>query len=166
VDTTQILAIVGAITGTIGTLWALFLSIVYDRARVTVTVVEAWQQGGWARRRPILWVKVRNRGRRVTHIEAVSRVVSGWRAQHEMSADIGQQVSTPVRLEEGQSHSFIHGGLGGYDHGDMWLKRWYVMDGGGRIFPLWERYRQRFESILFWPTRSYFLRQRRAADRR
>jgi hypothetical protein len=71
----------------------------------------------------VLWVKVRNRGRRVTHIETVSRVVSAWRAKHELSAG-------------------------------MHLKRWYVIDGGGRTFPLRERYRRRVESVIFWPTRA------------
>ena len=152
-DTTQILAIVGAVTGTIGTLWALFLSVVYDRARVTVTVVEGWVQGSFGFRRPILWVKVRNRGRRVTHIEAVSRVVAAWKSQEEISADIGHQLTTPVRLEEGQAHSFVHGALGGYSHGEMPLKRWYVLDGGGRVFPRRERYRRGLESVIFGPPR-------------
>lgn len=157
------LAIVGAATGTIGTLWALFLSVVSDRARVTVAVVEAWQRDGLGNRQPVLWVKVRNRGRRVTHIEAVSRVVAAWKQQHDMSADIAQQVSPPVRLEEGQSYSFVHGAQGGYAHGDIPLRRWYVMDGGARLFPLRERYRQRVEAIVLWPTRAYFRRQRRLA---
>jgi hypothetical protein len=159
-DTTKALAIFGAVTGTVGTLWALFLSVVYDRARVSLTVTEAWQMQVGGPRLQVLWVKVRNRGRRVTHIETVSRVVSAWRGGHEMSADIAQQLTTPVRLEEGQSHNFIHGGLGGYAFGAMPLRRWYVIDGGSRIFPLRERYRQRAESIVFWPTRAYFRRQR------
>jgi hypothetical protein len=79
---TKTLAIIGAATGTIGTLWARFLRVVYDRARVI-------------------------------HVETVSRVVSAWRGKHELSADIGKQLMTPVRLEEGQSHSFVHGGQGG-----------------------------------------------------
>ena len=161
-DTTQALAIVGAVTGTIGTLWALFLSVVYDRARVTVTVSEALQTqpGGPLPNRDVLWVKVRNRGRRVTHIETVSRVVSAWRGRHELSADIGRQLTTAVRLEEGQSHSFVHGAQGGYSHGDIPLKRWCVVDGGGRTFPLRERYRQRIEAFVFAPTRWYFRRKR------
>jgi hypothetical protein len=161
VDTTRALAIIGAVTGTIGTLWALFLSVVYDRARVTVTVVEAWQRDGVGNRRAVLWVKVRNRGRRVTHIESVARVVAGWKQQHEVSRDIALQVAAPLRLEEGQSHSLVHGAEGGYLHGDLPVKRWYVQDGGGRLFPLRERYRQRLEAIFLWPTRAYFRRQRR-----
>jgi hypothetical protein len=62
---------------------------------------------------------------------------------------------TPVRLEEGQSHSFVHGGQGGYTRDGMPLKRWYVIDGGGRTFTLRERYRQRVDSVNFWPTRAY-----------
>lgn len=162
-DATRTLAIVGAVTGTIGTLWALFLSVVYDRARVSVTVAEAvqTQPGGPLPDRDILWVKVRNRGRRPTHIETVSRVKSAWRGGHEMSADIGQQLTQPVRLEEGQSHSFVHGAQGGYTHGDWSLKRWYVVDGGARTFPLRERYCQRIEAFVFWPARAYFRLERR-----
>src|SRR4051794_12662649 len=117
-NSTKVLAVVGATTGTIGALWALFLSVVYDRARVTVSVAEAWSVAANGRaRRPIVWVKVRNKGRRVTHIENVSRVVSAWRNLNEMSADIAFQLTRPVRLEEGQAHSFTHGGAGGYEHG-------------------------------------------------
>jgi hypothetical protein len=76
VNTTKVLAIVGAATGTIATLWAPFLSVVYDRARVTVTVVKVELHGPFGTHRPVLTVKVRNRGRRVTHIETVSRVAS------------------------------------------------------------------------------------------
>jgi hypothetical protein len=162
VDATAVLAVVGAVTGIVGTLWALFLSVVYDRARLTVKVVEAWQRDGHGGRTPVLWVKVRNRGRRPTHVEAVARVVSAWRQLEEMSADIAGQVAPPVRLEEGQSHSFVHGGVGGYEHGDMPVRRWHVMDGGGRTFPLRERYRRRAEAIVFAPTRWYFRRQRRS----
>ncbi len=155
------LATFGAITGLIGMLWALFLSVVHDRARVTVSVAEGYLRDGHGNRTPVLWVKVRNRGRRVTHIEAVSWVVSAREHRHEMSLDIFKQVAPPIRLEEGQSHSFVHGAQGGYAHGDFPLKRWYVRDGGGRVFPLRERYRQWAEAVLFWPTRAYFRRQRR-----
>lgn len=163
VDATRALAITGTVTGTTGTLWALFLSVVYDRARVSVTVAEAVQAqpGGPLPNRDVLWVKARNRGRRPTHIETVSRVKSAWRGKHEMSADIAQQLTQPVRLEEGQSHNFVHGGQGGYTKGQWSLRRWYVVDGGGRIFPLRERYRQRLDSFVFWPTRAYFRRKRR-----
>ncbi len=161
-DTYEALATFGAITGLIGTLWALFWSVVYDRARVTVSAGESWLRAGHGNRTPVLLVKVRNRGRRGTHIEAVSWVVSAWKHRHGTSADIIQQVAPPVRLEEGQSHSFVHGAQGGYTHGDIPLKRWYVVDGGARVFPLRERYRQRAEAVLFWPTRAYFRRQWRS----
>jgi hypothetical protein len=96
---------------------------------------------------------VSNRGRRGATIETVSRVVDMKRkASHELSSDItmGQ---VPKRLGEGEGHSFVHGARGGYVLGGMPVKRWYVVDGGGCIHPLRERWRQRAERFAYCPWR-------------
>ena len=73
-------------------------------------------------------------------IQTVSRVASmRKRLSHELSADIAQQV--PKRVGEGEGHTFVHGMQGGYELDSRSTRRWYVVDGGGRIHPLRERWR-------------------------
>jgi hypothetical protein len=158
---TRDLALYGAIVGTIGGAWTLYVSIILDRARVRVSVTEghavtpSTSSPGAARQTPILMVHVSNRGRRGTSIQSVARVVNMKRAHgtHELSADIAKQLTNSVRLGEGEGHTFVHGQLGGYELGAMPTRRWFVTDGAGRVHPLRERWRQRLERVIYWPWR-------------
>jgi hypothetical protein len=42
----------------------------------------------------------------------------------------------------------MHGLQGGYTKGQLPLKRWFVVDGAGRVHPLRERYRQRLQRLV------------------
>lgn len=152
---TRDLAIYAAIVATADVLWTLFQGLFRDRARIVVRAAEYQAiTPGSDVRQPMLAVRVANRGRRVAYITHVSRVANVWRGTHELSADIQQhQLLEAKKLAESQGHTFGHGQMGGYQHGDIPLKRWYVVDGAGRIHPLRERYRQRVENLILWPVR-------------
>lgn len=154
---TRDLAIYAAIVATADVLWSVFQGLFRDRARVVVRVAEAEAiTPGSNQRQPMLMVGVSNRGRRPVYITHVGRVADVLRGAHELSADIQQhQLQQPKKLEESQGHTFGHGHMGGYQHGDMPIKRWYVTDGAGRMHPLRERYRQRAERITLWPVRRF-----------
>jgi hypothetical protein len=70
-----------------------------------------------------------------------------------LSADAGRALTTPMMLDEAQSHTLTHGQDGGHVTGELATTRWFVVDGGGRVHPLRERYRQRVEGVVFFPTR-------------
>lgn len=108
-------------------------------------------------------VKVTNRGRRAVNVDHASYVAHPVRGIHAVSNDLMQQLADRPRLEESQSITLVHGQLGGYRHGQLPTKRWYVQDGAGRIHPLRERYRLRVERVLYAPIRLvYRLMNRRA----
>jgi len=145
--TTRDLALYAAIIGTLGGVWSLYLGLVLDRARILVTVAEGEVIDAVTNERtPVVMVRLANRGRRPAHIANVSRVVNARTGRLEMSADIAGQV--PLRLEEGQGQTVVHGARGGYAAGTMPLTRWFVSDGSGRVSPLRERYRQRIERLV------------------
>ncbi|TML77481.1 MAG: hypothetical protein E6G12_03800 [Actinobacteria bacterium] len=154
---TRGLAVYAATVGTIGGLWTLYSGVALDRARVALSVAEGEviSTAGSESRVPILMVRVSNRGRRAFSIQTIGRVVSMRRHQgpHELSADIMRQLTPPILLGEGEGRTFTHGERGGYEHGQMPLTRWYVIDGAGRTYPISERWRQRIERVLFWPYR-------------
>lgn len=150
---TRDLAIYAALIATADLTWTLFQGL-RDRARITVRVAEAQAiTPGTNERQPMLMVSVSNRGRRPTFITHVARVSNVWRGVSEFSSDIMLQLQNPVRLEEGQGQTFAHGHMGGYQHGDLPVARWFVTDGAGRMHPLRERYRQRVERVVLWPVR-------------
>jgi hypothetical protein len=97
---------------------------------------------------PILAVTVMNRGRQPVRIDKVSRVVG---VKHDVFGDFMAQV--PFDLAPGHSESVVHGRQGGHSHGDISLRRFYVVEGAGRIHPWTERWRQRVERIVYWPKR-------------
>lgn len=150
---TRDIALYAAIVGTLAGAWSIYLGVFLDRARIRISVAEGETiSPGANARTPVVMVRVSNRGRRAAHITHISRVVSARRNRHELSADIMRQLAVPIRLDESEGKTVVHGAQGGYTPGSMPLKRWYVVDGAGRIHPLRERYRQRVERIL-WPTR-------------
>jgi hypothetical protein len=155
---TRDIAIYAALVASFDLVWTLYAGAIRDRARIVVRVAEANMIPAVGASTPVFSVDVSNRGRRPTTIRSVSRVSRMTTGVMEMSADIAHQ--TPVRLEEGQSHTFHHGLLGGYAHGDLSLRRWFVTDGAGRVFPLRERYRQRVERVIFAPFRWWDRRRR------
>jgi hypothetical protein len=156
--TTRDVAIYAAIIGTLDGAWSIYRGIVLDRPRVVVQAVHGEAiSTGTGHSQPILWLSVSNRGRRTVYVSAIARTKSMWSGVQEMSQDIIHQLTPETRrLEESQSQNFAHRERGGYQHGDLSLKRWFVQDGAGRIRPLRERYRQRAERIILWPLRRFF----------
>jgi len=100
-----------------------------------------------------------NRGRRVTTSKLS---LASWpvEAEHEMSATSLSRSAT-VRLEEASQASCMR--TGGYAHGDIPFRRWYVMDGGAGISRCENATGNASRGSSFWPTRAYFRGQRRLA---
>jgi hypothetical protein len=138
-----------------------------DRARVVLKVqeMEIVQPGGLLAPRPVVSFAIYNRGRRTVYIASLQRLDSPRTGGRILSSDLMRQLTAQVKLDEGQSHSFTHGELGGHKQGDLPIPRWFVVDGAGRVHPLRERYRQRAERVIFFPTRWWWRRQHRKSWR-
>jgi hypothetical protein len=154
---TRDLAIYASIIGTLDGTWALYNGVFRDRPRVVVQAYRAegvpLVVGPRQPRQPVFMVKVANRGRRpvtITHAAYVGKVIRGT---HMYSVDLLQALQQPRRLDESESMTLMHGQMGGRT--DLPTKRWFVTDGGLRIHPLRERYRQRVEAFIFWPIRRF-----------
>jgi hypothetical protein len=163
-DTTTILvAAYAAVVATLNVVWTVFQEVFRDRARIKLAVAdsELFTPGTSIPARPIIGYSVYNRGRRATYVSSIERISAPKTGGRQKSADIMRQIVQPVRLDEGQSMTITHGADGGYAHGDLPMKRWFVIDGAGRIHPLRERYRQRLEAIIFWPWRYAWRRRNR-----
>jgi hypothetical protein len=154
--TTRDLAVYASVVGTLNGGWTLYHGVIRDRARIKVRPYrsEAHPVGG-GDPQPMFSVRVSNRGRRPANIEGVAYLGKLVRGTEMHSMDIMRELVEPVRLEESQGHTFVHGRFGGYVPGDLPTKRWFVTDGAGRVHPLRERYRQRFLSFIFWPVRRF-----------
>jgi ribosomal protein S12 len=59
----------------------------------------------------------------------------------------------PFDLAAGHSQTVVHGRQGGHSHGDIPLRRFYVVEGAGRTHPWTERWRQRAERVIYWRKR-------------
>jgi hypothetical protein len=141
-------------------LWSLFRELWQERPRLDVEASEAWlvPVKGEPRpmvvrgektldtmgvpagaRRPVLELTIRNRGRRDAKVQLVmqakSRNVSNVFGDFMLYLPFSVPAETTVNL--------VHGKDGSYAHGDIKLKRFYVVDGANRVHPLRERYRQR-----------------------
>jgi hypothetical protein len=168
------LAIYASVVSTAAGLWALFAGVFRDRARVTVKADEAYlvqtmrgqmiikgedtlKTMGVTQRRPILELYLRNRGRRPVRIDGVHQVSGSGGI---VFADLTGQV--PVDLPAETSKPLVLGSEGGYEHGSIRPRRFYAVDGAGRVHPLRERYRQRLAFVAYkWAVRAYFKRKRR-----
>jgi hypothetical protein len=159
-DIALYLSIYATVVATLVGLWTLFSGIVRDRARITVAATESYLVPVAGRRdpllitgedtleimgvtesqrRPVMAVRVRNRGRRDARITHVSQVERGGR--HHVLADVFTQ--TPFDLAAERTQTVVLGKDGGYQHGDLALGGWYVVDDAGRQHPLRQRYRLR-----------------------
>jgi hypothetical protein len=112
--------------------------LVSDRA--TVATMGGAPNAG----REVLAITVRIRGRRDFRIENVVRRVGLGR---ELLADASQQI--PGNVLPGHSANIVNGAQGGYKHGDISPRWWYVVDGGDRIYPLRIRSLLRLEDVLY-----------------
>jgi hypothetical protein len=84
----------------------------------------------------------------------IERVRSAWRGINEVSF---LPTGGDTTIQEGSSRSYqIAAPPDGWEQGNPPLKRWFFLDGAARVFPLRERYRQRVECIVFWPTRKLY----------
>jgi hypothetical protein len=141
-------------------LWSLFRELWQERPRLDVEASEAWivrvrneprvmvvkgektltTMGVPASaRRPVLELTIRNRGRRDAKIQQVLQ------AKNRNVSDVfGDFMSyLPFLVPAETTVNLVHGKDGGYAHGEVKLKRFYVVDGANRVHPLHERYRQR-----------------------
>src|SRR5262249_19794294 len=89
---------------------------------------------------PGLTVGISNRGRQTVQIRAVSKA---YPVKRELFKDIMQQL--PITIEAGHATQVVNGKEGGYAHGGLSMRRFYVVDGAGRVYPYHERWRQRVE---------------------
>jgi len=171
------LGIYASVVSTAAGTWVLFAGVFRDRARITVRATEAYlvkttrgtmlvagedtlkTMGIQPRQRePVLELVVRNRGRRDAMIEAVSKTRRGNGAW--AFGDLAGQV--PFDLPAETSKTLILGADGGYQHGDISLKRFYAVDGAQRIHPLRQRNRRRVATVAYaWALKRYYARQRR-----
>lgn len=150
---TRDLAIYASVIATLDGAWTLYHGVIRDRPRIVVRPYRAEAVGGVGDDTEIFIVKVSNRGRRAVTIDHAAYVSKTIRGTQGVPVDLMHQLAEPQRLDESQSLTLVHGQLGGYSHGDLPTKRWFVQDGAQRIHPLRERYRQRAEKIVFWPIR-------------
>jgi hypothetical protein len=161
---TRDLAIYASVIATLDGAWALYNGVIRDRPRIVVHPYRGESiPVGPGPRHPIFLIKVSNRGRRAVTVDHVAYVAKSIRGTQVLSNDLMQQLAVPRRLDESQSLTLAHGQLGGYSHGDLPTRRWFVQDGAQRIHPLRERYRQRIEKIIFWPIRRILERMERRA---
>jgi hypothetical protein len=153
----------GAVASATG-LWTLFRELWLDRARINVEAREGWlvvtSDGGKLiirgeetletmgikpnQRLPILEIAVRNRGRRDAQILHVSQRRKGGGAY--VYADAVFQVPFDIPAE--RTHLLALGKDGGYVHGDVPPRHFFVVDGANRIHPLRERYRHRLRRLI------------------
>jgi hypothetical protein len=158
---TRDLAIYAAIVATADVLWTLFQGLFRDRPRIVVRVAEAEAiTPGTNQRQPMLMCASVTVGGG----PSTSRTSVGWRTSGAESMRCQATSHNSSRTPSGSRKAkAIRSGtdrwVGGYRHGDLPLKRWYVTDGGERVHPLRERYRQRIENVILWPVRR-FLRWR------
>jgi hypothetical protein len=116
---------------------------------------------------PVLNVGMSNRGRNTVQITMVSKAHP---VKRDLFADAMPQL--PLVLEPGHLATVVIGKEGGYAHGDLKnLRRFFVADGAGRIYPYRERWRQRLENLLYrraviwWRKRSHRARESSSARR-
>jgi hypothetical protein len=172
------LGIYATVVSTAAGLWALFSGIVRDRARITVRAVEAYivtstqgqilvegedtleTMGVTPRQRiPVLKIVVRNRGRRDAQVENVSQTRRGTGGY--VFGDLANQV--PFDLPAEHSKTLVLGAQGGYQHGTIPTRRFYVVDGADRVHPLRQRYRRRAARIAYaWILERLTKRRRKA----
>jgi hypothetical protein len=164
------LGIYASAVASVTALWSLFRELWIERPRIDVTPEEAWLVRVKGQTRPllvkgeatlktmgvpqsactdVLTVIVRNRGRRDAAIETVNQVIEEGRGRVNVFGDLLPQ--TPFLVPAERSSTLVMGQTGGYKHGSLRLKRFFVVDGAGRVHPLRERYRQRLRRILLRP---------------
>jgi hypothetical protein len=149
-------AVVGTISGVWSVAWSVYSGVLRDRARIKLVVYpsEAWD-ANFNHAEAAISFAIYNRGRRPIHISDLVRVKSGITGVRELSMVLQRMLKADDAgiLDEGQGRTFHLGGDGTLKPGDLSLKRWYLVDQAGRVFPLRERYRQRLEAFVFWPIR-------------
>jgi hypothetical protein len=108
--------------------------------------------------RPIMLVEVRNRGRQTVQIQKLAQ--GEWIRRPVFDEPFRR---LPLDLAPGHSETFELGVEHPYAHGTYSTRRIFIVDGAGRVHPLRERWRQRFEDLAY---RSLVLFLRRRKRRR
>jgi hypothetical protein len=174
------LGIYASVVSTAAGLWALFSGVFRDRARIQVKASEAYfvvtPKGQFVvtaedtlqtmgvkphQRREILRVVVRNRGRRPAKIEQAGQATLKGAM---LFGDFSGQV--PFELDAESSRTLVIGADGGYAHGEIRARRFFVEDGAGRKHPLRARWRLRLETVAYrWVLHLYWWHWRRKQRR-
>jgi hypothetical protein len=127
--------------------------------------VEDLEVPAGAVRRPVLTLVVRNRGRQTVSIDTVSKAY--WFKIKRQLFDEAVQGGS-FTLQPGHSHTLTVGTRQKYAHGAVGsMRRFFVVDGAGRIHPPRERWRQRLENLLYrrWVMAARRHRRRRQIER-
>jgi hypothetical protein len=107
---------------------------------------------------PVLTIGISNRGRHVVQITMVGKAHA---VKRDLFADVMPQL--PLVVEPGHLRTVVNGKEGGYAHGDVKnLRRFFVADGAGRIYPYRERWRQRAENLLYRRAVIWWRKRKRA----
>jgi hypothetical protein len=109
---------------------------------------------------PVLTVAIRNRGRFPVQIQTISR--AHW-VNRDLFHDLIRQV--PFEVEPGHTRTITLTLDEDHPYGSESMRRFFAVDGTGRIHPLRERWRQRLENVLYRRL-VLWVRRRRRAHRR
>lgn len=93
---------------------------------------------------PVITVAIRNRGRFPVQIQTISRAHP---VNRDLFHDLLRQV--PFEVAAGQTRTVTLGVDDDYTPDTEPLRRFFALDGAGRIHPLRERWRQRTENLLY-----------------
>jgi hypothetical protein len=110
-------------------------------------------------RKPILTVRVINRGLRPVTIRSVSKAYWAQTKRHLFEDMVGS-----IRIDPGEAHSFHLGDRETpYEHGSIGrLNRVYVLDAADRVHPVTQRWIQRIENVV-WRRLTIWIGHRRDA---
>jgi hypothetical protein len=93
---------------------------------------------------PVITVAIRNRGRLPVQIQTIGR--AHW-VKRDLFPDLLLQV--PFEVDGGHTRSLTVNLPEDYARGTESLRRFFAVDGAGRVHPLRERWRQRIENLLY-----------------
>jgi hypothetical protein len=95
--------------------------------------------------RPILTIRVVNRGRRPVQVRTIAKAHSDKTGRSVFPEPMRL---LPLVIEPDRYHDFHEGTESDYEHGSVGrMSRFYIIDGTDRTYPLRERWRQRIENL-------------------
>jgi hypothetical protein len=133
---TRDLAIYASIVGTVNGAWTLYHGVIRDRARIDLAVAEAEDMnrpGQYA-----LMFRISNRGRRDLPVDQITRWSNVWRGKYLWIEDLETLVANKRVIAADDGHTYVL--RIGANKVDLPTRRWFVIAGAGRIYPLRMRY--------------------------